>query len=107
MRPPLLGDVVAAARALRAVAGPERGVLLARLMARAAEADGHARRVGRNHPRFGDGSLMAAALAHRVVREPGLEDADYCLCLVLVLSAIAARGGSPGALFVADPDYLM
>jgi hypothetical protein len=34
---------------------------------------------------------MTAALASGTVQEPSLDDADYCRCLVLVLSALAAR----------------
>jgi hypothetical protein len=51
----------------------------------AAAAALHVRETGRNHPLFGDGSLMAAALQHRCVPEPSLEDREFRLCLALVL----------------------
>jgi len=91
VRRPHLGDVVAAARALRAVRWESRAGLLAALFREAGEAHRHGHETGANHPGHGDGSLMAAALRHPCVREPGLEDADYCRCLALVLLAVAAR----------------
>ena len=94
MRAPLLGDVVAAARALRAVDEKDREALLGRLFEEASAAERHGRETGRNHPRFGDGSLMAAALAHPGVREPGLDDGDYCRCLAFVLTTLAPHPDS-------------
>jgi hypothetical protein len=91
MRPVLLGDVVTAARALLKVAPSDRPRRLALLLSAADTAERHGRRAGRSHPRHGDGSLMAAALAYGASPEPSLEDADYCRCLVLVLFALAAR----------------
>ena len=91
MRPVLLGDVVSAARALLAVAPSERPGRLASLLFAADKAERHWRQVGRSHPRCGDGSLMAAALASGASPEPSLDNADYCRCLVLVLNALAAR----------------
>jgi hypothetical protein len=91
MRPLLLGDVVAAARSLKRIRPDGRAQFLARLIAEASAAERHRRKTGCSHPDYGDGSLMAAALAHGGVREPSLEDADYCLCLALVLSELAGR----------------
>lgn len=88
MRPALLGDVVAAARVLRAAEATERPTLLARLVAEASCAARHVRTTGRNHPHYGDGSLMGAALRHARVPEPSLEDPDYCRCLGLVLARL-------------------
>ncbi len=95
MRAPHLGDVVAAARALRAVPEVGRAGLLAALFREAGAAVRHGRATGVNHPRYGDGSLMAAALRHVCVPEPDLADRDYCRCLALVLLALSARGGVP------------
>jgi hypothetical protein len=91
MRPVLLGDVVSAARVLLAVAPADRPRRLEALMSAADTAEHHWQWAGRSHPRYGDGSLMTAALASGTVQEPSLDDADYCRCLVLVLSALAAR----------------
>jgi hypothetical protein len=85
MRSLLLGDVVAAARALRRVDAPDRPELLRVLVEEASVAARHGRETGRNHPDYGDGSLMAAALRHDTVPEPSLEDRGYRLCLALVL----------------------
>lgn len=93
---PLLADVVAAGRALRAADPGDRAALLERLIAEASAAELHGRKTGRNHPYFGDGSLMAASLAYPCAREPGLDDADYCLCLTQVLAALASRS-DPGS----------
>lgn len=91
MRGAHLGDVVAAARALRSVPELARAGLLARLFREADLAHRYGLQTGRNHRDHGDGSLMAAALRHPCVREPGLEDREYCRCLALVLLAVAAR----------------
>jgi hypothetical protein len=85
MRPILLGDVVAAARALRSVQAEARPTLLAELVDEATSASRYGRETGRNHPLHGDGSLMAASLGHLCVPEPSLEDQEYRLCLALVL----------------------
>jgi class 3 adenylate cyclase len=99
MRALLLGDIVAAARALRAVDVSERPALLARLLEEASEAAHHGRQTGRNHPLHGDGSLMSAALAHGCVPEPALEDPQYRQCLALVLeAALPTEAGSQQAL---------
>lgn len=63
MRPIGLGDLMAAAGALAAVAPPARAALMARLLAEAAAADAFCRREGRIHPDHGNGTLMAVALA--------------------------------------------
>jgi hypothetical protein len=102
MRLPLLGDVVTAALALRAVGEEERLPLLSRLMAEAAAAERHRRETGRNHPFLGDGSLMAAALRHPRVAEPALDDTGYCACLAIVLSRLASKR-SPGDLPAVHP----
>ncbi|WP_267139209.1 DUF7742 family protein [Anianabacter salinae] len=87
------GDVVAAARVLKGVPGSLRAALLVRLLRQTEAADRFRRAQGRLHPLWGDGSLMAAALARRPGPEPHLDDADYCDCLALVFTALARRGG--------------
>lgn len=91
MQAPLLGDVVAAALALRAVDAAARPALLRRLFADAETAWRHRLATARAHPKLGDGSLMTAALTQEVVREPGLADAIYCRCLAMVLLDLAER----------------
>ncbi len=84
-----LGDVVAAARVLRAVPEGLRPAVMDELLREARQAFAHGQVFGRNHPRLGDGSLMAVALRRPSVPDPGLGDADFCRCLCHVLSAIA------------------
>ncbi len=93
MRRVLYGDVRAAARAMLAVPQDARGPLLVRLFAEADCADAHRLATGHAHPVFGTGSLMSAALAHAVMREPYLDDPAYAGCMAEVFAALAARAG--------------
>ncbi|HCQ66326.1 MAG TPA: hypothetical protein DIU07_14765 [Rhodobacteraceae bacterium] len=93
MRRVLYGDVRAAARALLAVPQEGRGPLLVRLFTEAETADAHRLATGRAHPHFGTGSLMSAALAHAVAREPYLDDPGYAGCMGQVFEALVARAG--------------
>lgn len=95
MRPVLHGDVSCAARALYAAAPGRRAVLCARMIAEAEEADRYRARHGRLHPRWGNGSLMAAARRYPLADEPGFDDPDYCRCFMQVLAMLARRHG-PG-----------
>lgn len=95
MRSLLHGDVSSAARALYA-AEPGRRAMLCRCMIGEAEAaDRYRARQGRLHPRWGNGSLMAAARGHPLADEPGFDDPEYCRCFMLVLEALVRRLG-PG-----------
>ncbi|KIC22639.1 DUF7742 family protein [Leisingera sp. ANG-Vp] len=97
MRRPLLpGDVSAAARALLAVPAGARNALCRRIFGGAAEALAY----GKLHPRWGDGSLSAAARGYRLADEPFLDDPEYLACTRLVLRQAAAvlgegQGGAP------------
>jgi len=63
MRRCLLGDLLAAADHLAALPEAARPAAMARLMDQAHAAHAYHRRFGRPHPLWGDGSLMARALA--------------------------------------------
>ncbi|PWE30658.1 hypothetical protein DDZ14_14590 [Maritimibacter sp. 55A14] len=91
MRPVLHGDVVTAARALLAAPPLLRGMLAERLVAEACWADIWRKRLRRAHPTWGDGTLEAAARRRALAREPFLNDADYCACMMLVFEALLAR----------------
>ncbi len=95
MRQILHGDVVAAARVLRAVPEAARPGLIARLLDEAHWADLYRKRTGRAHPVWGDGSLMTAALRRAPPPEPTLSDGRYCSCLVQVLQAVLERRVPP------------
>lgn len=88
MRPVLHGDVVAAACALLARPDAERPVLMQRMLSEAAIADLYRKRLGRPHPIWGNGSLMAAARRRVRAAEPFLDDRDYCACLAMVFEAL-------------------
>ena len=88
MRRVLMGDVIAAARAMAAAPPARRGWVLDRICREATRAEAHRQLTGRMHPIWGDGSLMAAALRRPCRPEPGLEDDDYRLAMIEVLEAI-------------------
>lgn len=92
MRPVLMGDVVAAARALMAVPPAARARLMAAMLAEAEAAEAYRRACGRAHPDWGNGSLMAVAMARARVAEPALSDPAYRDCLVAVLEALGGGG---------------
>ncbi|MGD9862291.1 MAG: hypothetical protein AB7S99_03670 [Pseudodonghicola sp.] len=96
MRPVLHGDLSSAARALLAVPPAARAGLCARLLEQAEQADAFRLRNGRLHPRWGNGSLMAAARRQPLADEPGLDDPDYCRCVAMVLRALIARRAGRG-----------
>lgn len=90
MRPVQHGDVVAAARVIRAVPEARRDALVGRMLDEARWADAYRKRTGRAHPLWGDGSLMAAALMRGPEAEPTMRDTVYLQCLVGVLEAVVA-----------------
>lgn len=89
IRPVLPGDVSAVARALLAVPESGRLRLCRRIFGGAAEAAAHCRMLGQLHPRWGDGSLNAAARRFALAEEPFLDDAAYLGCTRLVLRELA------------------
>lgn len=98
MRPIGLGDLTAAAGALAAVPHGRRAALMAILLAEAETADRFRRRHGRPHPAFGNGTLMAAALARPQTRlAPGAPDGLEALAQALdAVLAWHARPARPG-----------
>lgn len=91
MRQLLHGDVVAAARALLAAPAETREATMVNMLLAADIADHYRKTLGRAHPRYGTGSLMAAASGWPQPPEPGLDDSDYLACLICVLSVIRSR----------------
>lgn len=89
IRPVLPGDVSAVARALLAVPDRERLRLCRRIFGGAAEAAAYAGLFCRLHPRWGDGSLSAAARRYALADEVFLDDPDYLRCNRLVLRELA------------------
>ena len=100
MQPVTLGDLAAAARVLLARPQAQRPAAMAALIARAEAADRLRRAEGRHHPLYGNGTLMAAALAHPRAdpTHPGGEDFLACLALATEAALDHARGaGKPAA----------
>jgi hypothetical protein len=91
MRPVLHGDLVAAARVLLDLPVDQRPFRMQQLIDAADLGDRYRRRFGRPHPRFGNGSLMAAAAAWPMRTEPPLDSSDYLDCLGRVIEALLAR----------------
>ncbi|NVK13768.1 MAG: hypothetical protein HWE35_06260 [Rhodobacteraceae bacterium] len=90
IRPVLPGDVSAVARALLAAPECARLALCRRIFGGAAEAAVHSRLFGSLHPRWGDGSLSAAARRYALATEPFLDDPAYLNCTRLVLRELAS-----------------
>lgn len=86
--PVRLGDLTAAARVLRARPRRQWAWVAGRMLAEAAAGAWHLSRVGRPHPRYGDGSLMAAALRRRPAPAPVLAEARFRDALRAVLAAL-------------------
>lgn len=87
MRNMLIGDALAAARALCRVAPERRLRRLFRMCWEADRANAYRLRTARMHPIWGDGSLMAAALRRKPVLAGSLDDPEFRTALILVLGA--------------------
>ncbi|WP_264213724.1 DUF7742 family protein [Leisingera thetidis] len=96
-RPVLPGDVAALARALLAASDGDRPRLCRRILGGAAEAAAHTELCRRLHPRWGDGSLSAAARRFPLADEVFLDDPEYLRCTRLALRELAAALGGGGA----------
>ncbi|SNT38816.1 hypothetical protein SAMN04488078_11292 [Antarctobacter heliothermus] len=90
MKPVLPGDVSAVARMLLTVPPHARPERADQLIDEARAADAHCRRTGRAHPRWGDGTLMAAAHGHPMGQEVCFDDPDYLDCQLAILHALRA-----------------
>ncbi len=91
MRRVMMGDAVAAARALLPLEEGRRRVAVERMIYEAHLADCCRKRLGRGHPRFGNGTLMDAASRYPQRSEPLLDDMDYLRALAVVIETLLAR----------------
>lgn len=91
MRPILHGDLVAVARVLLALPFEYRKTCAEVIFDQAHAADKYAKRTGRPHPIWGNGSLLAAVSRHPSSPEPFLSDKHYLSALILVLEQALAR----------------
>lgn len=90
-RPPapiLWEDIRSLARALLAHPERRRRVLCRVILKGAKRAALQAAATGRVHPRWGNGSIDAAARRFPLAAEPFPGDADYAACLVIALKAV-------------------
>lgn len=86
MRRCLIGDILAAASVLPAADLLQMQISGARLIAEADAAHRYAKRLGRPHPAWGNGSLMARAMA-----EPLVHTANFsCPAFLRAFNAIGA-----------------
>jgi hypothetical protein len=92
MRDVTHGDTVAAASLLRRALRETWEGMLETLFERAHVADLYRKRLGRIHPRWGNGSLMSAVLCESAIwPEQRLSDPDYADALVAVLTCLIRR----------------
>ena len=91
MRTLLLGDIIAAARALMFVQGAGREALLDVMITEADAAYRFHKRMLKPHPKWGNGSLMARANIEPQVDEPLASDADYLQTTHLLTGNLASR----------------
>ena len=91
MRPVLHSDVTASARALLCIPEQARADFCGRLLRDASWADKFTKRLGKPHPLWGNGTLMAAARAHALAPEPTFDDTNYCNAMATVLAQLVAR----------------
>jgi len=91
MRRILYTDLSALARALMAAEVERREGLASHIITCAAYADKFTRRLRRPHPRWGDGTLGAAARSFGLAPVRGFDDLEYCTCFGLALAALGRR----------------
>lgn len=91
MRSLLLGDMVAAARALLAIPDHKRRKTIVTMLDQAHAAHAFAKRLGRPHPSWGNGSLMGRAAGMPQIPEPFASETEYLGTLGIVVDAIQRR----------------
>lgn len=95
MRRCLPGDLFEAASLIAASSNP--AALITRLLDQAHAAHLYAKRFGRAHPAWGNGSLMARALAETGPRHKIPHSAPFLSALALVATQLASRKPSARA----------
>ncbi|MGP9790113.1 DUF7742 family protein [Roseinatronobacter sp. NSM] len=89
MREVTHGDLCAAARVLTGHARGQWPQLMAAMLETAHHGDCIRKRLGRVHPQFGNGTLMAAALARAPAGDMRPSDPRYLDALACVIAAVA------------------
>jgi hypothetical protein len=88
MRPISHGDVACVALVVQHLPELRRQGVILRYLVRADAADAYRKKFGQVHPRWGNGSLMAAVGVKGLQQEPFLGDLEYCRSFAAVLEAI-------------------
>ena len=88
MRRCLIGDILAAASVIPAADLPHMQISGARLIAQADAAHRYAKRHGRPHPTWGNGSLMARAMAEPLVTAPNFSCRTYLAAFQAITTAL-------------------
>jgi hypothetical protein len=91
MRPVMLSDLTTTARALLRVPMAERRALCERIVCEAKMADRFTRRLQKQHPEWGNGTLVSASSKCMLAAERACDDPEYCACLTMVLHAISGK----------------
>jgi hypothetical protein len=81
----LLGDLVAAARAILMLPPLSRSAEMKKMLSQAHAAHVYVKRYACPHPKWGNGSLMARANIERQIAEPFAADVEYLAALALVI----------------------
>lgn len=90
MRVLLLGDLIAAARALLCVPRSQRKPLIRLMLQQAEAAHEYQNKCSLPHPAWGNGSLMACANTMPQVVEPYASEMQYLQSLHLVIAEVIA-----------------
>lgn len=90
MRPVMIGDLLAAARTLMPVSPADRRLACDQMISQTIAADKFRKRLGRTHPTWGDGSLMARALLDPAARHAisDTRNPDFRACLQTVIACL-------------------
>ena len=91
-----LGDLHHAARVIQAMPEDARVQTCAELLWQAHVADKYVKRMRKLHPKWGNGSLRAAALAWPLAPQRPPPSAELHRCLLLVLCAVIQRRAANG-----------
>ena len=91
MRPVLVTDILALARALADVPGIDRMDVAQKLIAETDLADLHRQQFAKSHPHWGDGSLSGRCLLAKPAAEPGPDDPAFLEAIAMAAYAVAKR----------------
>ncbi len=89
MRPVALADIDVVARVLLACSEEKRGDRLTEICHAADVADRYRKRLGKQHPHFGCGTLMSAAIRYPRARQQSGTDHNYLICMQMVAAYLS------------------